>query len=214
MTRWILTKRMTIMAQVPVIREWREAAPYLENQRRTIERDLRRLVGGEGAPFAICREVMSAIDHLGHLYTGSPQCGNRFRAFMEEVLGALDPNYRRRAGEVYQMYRCGAVHEFEPKTLRNRRGQTLLWLCYQGNRAGQQIEPPEIGRLTVTHLAPVEYAPGQSFALPVSTNCLLDDLAAAIERFRDLRPEDDRVRLWNQAAQDLTTPQPFEFTVP
>jgi hypothetical protein len=201
------------MAQVPTIRQWQDARPYLRNQRETVERDLRRLLTDQGAPFAICREFVSSIDHLGHLYTGSPQCGNRFRVFMERVLGDVDPNYRHRAGEVYQMYRCGTVHEFEPKVLENRKGQTLAWLCYQGDRAGQQIEPAGMGRLTVTHLEPVVYVAGRSFGLPVSTTCLLDDLVAAIDRLMAVGPEDERVTAWNRAARELAAPEPFEFTV-
>jgi hypothetical protein len=202
------------MAQVPTISRWEEARPYLINQSETVERDLRRLLADQGAPFAICREFVSSIDHLGHLYTGSTQCGNRFRAFMEQVLGEVDPNYRRRAGEVYQMYRCGTVHEFEPKVLENRKGQTLAWLCYQSGRAGCRIELDGIGPRTVTHLEPVVYVAGRHFGLPVSTNCLLDDLVAAIGRFVMAGPEDERVTAWNRAARELTTPEPFEFTVP
>jgi hypothetical protein len=133
---------------------------------------------------------------------------------MDHVLGEVDPNYRRRAGEVYQMYRCGTVHEFAPKMLENRKGQTLAWLCYQGNRERQQIQPEGIGHLTVTHLEPVVYAAGRSFGLPVSTNCLLDDLVAAIDRFMVAGPEDERVTAWNRAARELTAPEPFDFTVP
>lgn len=82
------------MAQVPTISQWQDARHYLRNQRATIERDLRRLLADQGTPFAICREVVSSIDHLGHLYTGSSQCGNRFRTIMEHVLGEVDLNYR------------------------------------------------------------------------------------------------------------------------
>jgi hypothetical protein len=115
---------------------------------------------------------------------------------------------------VYQMYRCGTVHEFEPKVLRKKNGQTLAWLCYQGNRTAQHINPPGIGPLTVTHLEPVAHVAGRSFWLPVSTNCLLDDLVAAINRFIASGPEADRVAGWNQAAQELSAPEPCEFTVP
>lgn len=202
------------MAQVPTISRWQEAHPYLHNQRATVERDLRRLLADQGAPFAICREVVSSVDHLGHLYTGSSQCGARFRAFMDQVLGEVDPNYRRRAGEVYQMYRCGTVHEFEPKVLENRQGQTLAWLCYQGNRVQQQIELEGIGQLTVTHLEPVVFVAGRSFGLPVSTNCLLDDLVAAIDHFAAAGPENERVTAWNRAARELTALEPFDFTAP
>jgi hypothetical protein len=202
------------MAQIPRINQWQDARQYLLDQRGVVERDLRPLLKDQGAPFTICREVMSSIDHLGQLYTGSAQCGARFQAFMEHVLGDVDLNYRRRAGEVYRMYRCGTVHEFEPKVLENKNGQTLAWLCYRGNRGGQQIEPEGIGRLSVTHLEPVVYVAGRSFGLPVSTNCLLDDLVAAIDRFVAAGPEDERVTAWNRAARDLNAPEPFDFSAP
>ncbi len=202
------------MAQVPTNSNWQEARPYLDNQRAVVEGDLRPLLADHGAPFAICREVVSSIDHLGHLYTGSSHCGVRFRAFMENVLGDVDPNYRRRAGEVYQVYRCGTVHEFEPKVLENRRGQMLAWLCYRGKRVGEQIRMDWCGEITVTHLEPVAYVAGRTFGLPVSTICLLDDMVAAIDRFILAGPEDKRVMAWNRAARDLTAPEPFDFTVP
>jgi hypothetical protein len=203
-----------MMAQVPTISQWQEARPYLLNQRAVVEGDLRPLLAGHGAPFSICREVMSCIDHLGQLYTGSSQCGTRFREFTDHILGEVYPNYRRRAGELYQMYRCGTVHEFEPKVLENRRGQTMAWLCYQGNRIGQVWDLPEMVQLTVTHLEPVVYVAGRSFGLPVSTNCLIDDLVAAIDRFMAAGPEDERVTAWNRAARELAAPEPFEFTYP
>jgi hypothetical protein len=65
------------MAQVPIISQWQEARPYLLNQRATAERDLRRLLADQGAPFAICREVVSSIDHLGHLYKVDKERRNR-----------------------------------------------------------------------------------------------------------------------------------------
>jgi hypothetical protein len=79
----------------------------------------------QGAPFAVCREIVSSLNHLGHLYAGTLQSGPRFRAFMDQVLGRIDPNYRRRGAEIYEMYRYGTVHEFDPKVLENKKGQTL-----------------------------------------------------------------------------------------
>ena len=55
------------MAQVPMIGQCQEARRYLVNQSGVVERDFRRLLADQGAPFAICREVVSSIDHLGHL---------------------------------------------------------------------------------------------------------------------------------------------------
>ncbi len=76
---------------------------------------------------------------------------------------------------------------------------------------GQQIEL-EASQLTVTHLEPVVYIAGRSFGLPVSTNCLLDNLVAAIDHFADSGSANERVTAWNRAARELTAREPFDFT--
>jgi hypothetical protein len=205
------------MATIQTVKQWSEVAPHLTGLRDTIERDFRPMLKMDdkqkGAPFSVCREVTAYIDHLGHLYTGSSKVEQRFKAYMDKVLGGVDANYRQRAGEVYQMYRCGTVHEFEPKVLENRKGQLLVWLCYQGARTDAKINPVGIGDMTVTHLVPVLQPNGKAYALPVSTNCLLDDLEASINCFIAAGPEDERVTAWNRAARELTRYEPFDFTV-
>src|SRR5262245_148099 len=123
------------MAQVLEIGTWEDARPYLENLKRTILADVRPLLDlAEGAPFAVCREVLCYVDHLGHLYSGRQgirEVGNRFKDYLKQMmaLSQIDSNYGKRAEEIYQIYRNGPVHEFEPKILENRKGQLLQWLC-------------------------------------------------------------------------------------
>ena len=70
------------MAQVPTISKWIEAKPYLENLRGSVEADVRPLLSTPGgAPFAISREVLSYIDHLGHLFSGKKGVGDRSREY-------------------------------------------------------------------------------------------------------------------------------------
>jgi hypothetical protein len=129
---------------------------------------------------------------------------------MKEIMAKNDPNYGRRAAELYQMFRCGPVHEFEPKVLENRKGELLVWLCYAGPRAGSlELD----GRRTsVVHLEPVASPAADRFWLPVSTRCLIDDLMYSIEAFEKAGPENERITAWNRAARDLTTPEPYDFT--
>jgi hypothetical protein len=201
------------MAQVPTIQTWREAEPYLENLKDTVQADVRPLLDTPGAaPFAISREVLSYIDHLGHLYSGKGQVGERSKDYLKYVMSRIDQNYHKRAGEIYQMYRCGPVHEFEPKVLENKKGQLLQWLCYKGGRTdliefvGQQVR--------VTHLEPVSMTGSKHFWLPVSTPCLIEDLTASINGFLQAGPEDERVTAWNCAARELASPEPFDFVIP
>ena len=130
------------MAQVPILTKWQEAGAHLQMLKSTIAADIQPLLNVPGhAPFAICREALSYIDHLGHLYSGrgQGQVGERSREFMKHVMAKVDLNYGRRAAELYQMFRCGPVHEFEPKILENKKGELLVWFCY----AGLRIDSPE-----------------------------------------------------------------------
>ncbi len=201
------------MAQVPILTRWQEAGAHLQMLKSTVAADIRPLLDVPGhAPFAICREVLSYIDHLGHLYSGrgQGQVGERSRDFMKHVMAKVDPNYGKRAPELYQMFRCGPVHEFEPKILENKKGELLTWFCYVGLR----VDSPEVGgsRVCVVHLEPVASGTAGRFWLPVSTKCLVEDLLCSIEVFERAGPENERVTAWNRAARDLNFPEPYDFT--
>ena len=199
------------MAQVPRITTWQEAGAYLQMLRGTVSADIRPLLDlPEHAPFAICREVLSYVDHLGHLYSGRGQVGDRSREFLKQIMAKNDPNYAKRAAELYQMFRCGSIHEFEPRVLENRKGELLVWFCYAGPR--RDIFELDGRRISVVHLEPVASPAAGCFWLPVSTKCLIDDLMCAIEAFERAGPENERITAWNRAARDLTAPEPYDFT--
>src|SRR5437764_1458320 len=111
------------MADVPSIAAWPDARPYLQVLKDSVGADIRPLLATVGAaPFAITREVLSYVDHLGHLYTGKAPVGQRSRDYLTDVVSRVDPRYAKRAGEIYEMYRCGSVHEFAPKVITNSKG--------------------------------------------------------------------------------------------
>ncbi len=130
---------------------------------------------------------------------------------MKDILGKVDPNYSRRAGEIYQMFRCGPVHEFEPKVLENDKGQLLGWLCYAGLRVDSFDQDGQ--RLSVVHLEPIASARARFFWLPISTRCLIDDLMSSVEVFERTGPSDERVTAWNRAARELAAPEPYPFAI-
>jgi hypothetical protein len=200
------------VADVPTISSWSEAKPYLHSLRGSVDADIAPLLDTVGAaPFAINREVLSYVDHLGHLYTGNAAVGRRSRKYLTDIMSGIDPRYATRAGEIYEMYRCGSVHEFAPKIITNSQGQSMGWFCYKGNRVTQiDIEGRSV---TVTHLDPVPSIKADRFWLPVSTECLIDDLKTSIDQLAAAGPDADRVAAWNRAAQQLAAPVTYEFTI-
>src|SRR3990172_588786 len=191
------------------------AGPYLDNLCKTVQDDVRPLLETKGhAPFAICREVLSYIDHLGHLYSGKGgrQSTERIKEYLKCLMKEIDPNYERRADQICDMYRNGPVHEFDPKVLENDRGQRLGWCCYDGERS----DWIDCGRVAVTHLKPVNRSSdNKDYLLPVSTKCLIDDLCTSIEYFKTPTSKmlknatyvDKRITAWNRAARDLGPPR-------
>jgi len=109
------------------------------------------------------------------------------------------------------MYRNGPVHEFEPKVLENNKGQLLQWFMYSGPRTAT-VQLPEGGEFQVRHLQPNAHTDVRLFWLPVSTRCLVDDVACSIEHFGRIGPEDERITAWNRAARELGSPRTFDFT--
>lgn len=200
------------MAQVPIIATWEDAGAHLQMLKGTVAADVRPLLDVAGhAPFAICREVLSYVDHLGHLYSGRGQVGDRSREFIKQIMTKTNPNYGKRAAELYQMFRCGPVHEFEPKVLENKKGELLTWFCYAGLREDSfEIDGRKI---SIVHLEPVASTATGRHWLPVSTRCLIDDLMHSIEVFERAGPENERITAWNRAARDLNIPEPYDFTL-
>jgi hypothetical protein len=141
------------------------------------------------------------------LYTGRTEVGQRFTNFLKEVASKIDPYYGSRAEEIYRMYRNGTVHEFEPRTLKNNKGELLFWLCYCGERIDNlNIEGMDY---KVTHL--VVFGNNGKYWLPISTKCLIEDLIEFINVFIQSGPEDERRTFWNRAARKLNKPASFDF---
>jgi len=198
------------MARVPKIKKWNEANDYLLNLRQTIVGDILPLLNtGGAAPFAISREIMSYIDHLGHLYSGKGPVGDRSRKFLKEIMSKIDQNYSKRAKEIYKMYRCGTVHEFEPQTLKNNKGNLLSWLCYKGERIDKITISDKV--FEVQHLQSRNSDNDNLFWLPISTKCLIQDTIESINIFIKSGPEDERVTLWNITSDELSKPVLLDF---
>jgi hypothetical protein len=153
---------------------------------------------------------MSYVDHLGHLYSGRDKVGERFVAFLRGPLALVDTGYAKRADELYQMYRNGPVHEFQPKVLENDHGERLGWLSYRGDRNSQRVDL-NFGSFVVTHLVPATAIRSESHWLPVCLDCLVLDLEQAIDHFARDSDVAARVTAWNRAARRLLPPVAFNF---
>lgn len=151
-----------------------------------------QLKNPEGGYFGVPRTVLSYIDYLGALYRGYN--GERDRNgvrriatsrkaehFITEIMSQIDPVYRETGRLLYRMYRHGTVHLYRPNALRRQDGRMIAWISYKGPRQGLVSDGNRLN-ISAQHCIPIRLTDTED-RLPVSINCLYDDLLASIERY-------------------------------
>jgi hypothetical protein len=150
----------------------------------------------EGGYFAVPRLVLSYVDYLGVLYHGYEgrrdkktnkrilSDGKYAKDFLKEVFGSIDSDYKSHGDLLWEIYRNGAIHLYSPKVLRDKiSGSIIGWITYKGGKVG--ILPDET---PVIHLRP-QFLNDNTWALPLSIDCIYYDLISAIEKYAGLMPK-------------------------
>jgi hypothetical protein len=188
-----------------------DASQYLQMLSKSMDDDLMPLFGAAGgAPFALVREVMCYVDHLGALLVGRCTGGGTStggRQFLSGYMAEVDPSYRSNGGMLYEMYRHGTVHNFAPVKLK-RNGITYSWWVH--NRGRNDILDGPLGLTAVEHLELVHPEGSSKAWLPVSTRCLFDDVKRALRFYEtDLAGKPELLVNWNSHAQFIASPKPW-----
>lgn len=173
----------------------------------------------EGGYFGVCRMVLCYVDYLGalyHGYTGEEDSKGRPRiakseyaiSFLKEVWTEIDPLYKDRAELLYNTYRHGTVHLYQPKVLVNNK-RYLAWLVYKGDR--EACVSFAESTLRVRHLQPVQIKPDLWY-FPVSISVLYSDLLQSIDAYIvKLRSDPSLVQRFAQTANALIQPEQTEL---
>ena len=173
----------------------------------------------EGGYFSVPRLVLCCVDYLGALYCGfdgkDPNhiaTANKAKKFLREVMAKADRRYGGRGDLLVEMYRHGTVHLNAPLSLiRSTDNRIITWQCYKGPRTAATAER------IIVHLHPYEFQAGADI-LPISINCLYDDLLASIEEYCNLLLLDDNqngggelITRFVSAANALVVPKRVSF---
>lgn len=147
----------------------------------------------QGGYFGVPRSVLSYIDYLGALYCGYAgvrrgtirqiATSQKAEQFIEDVLGNIDIAYRNNGKLLYRMYRHGTVHLYRPNILKRNDNRIIIWVSYKGNRVDRI--PYDNRVIDAQHVVPQNWSATEDI-LPVSINCLYNDLVDAIGRYYDM----------------------------
>lgn len=205
-----------------------EAVGYLDkNLRKSIINDVSPILDrwcsqSEGGYFGVTRLVLCYVDYLGALYCGTQGDNNprhlatskKAKTYINEVMSRVDPLYGEEdiANLLYEMYRHGTVHLYEPKRFVDKtHSRCLEWHVNKYPRSWMGSD----GRVW-RHLKPLHHL-AEQWVFPVSIVCLYEDLVASIDVFITMLREeavcgkDTLLRNFQSAANLILQPEEVDW---
>ena len=130
--------------------------------------------GGIGGFHSVPREVFCYIDYISAIRYGANSSANAIQ-FIEKYLGTANPRYKHYGKLLYEMWRHGTVHEFDPKRLKHSNGKySVGWQT--NNDSGKEER--------ACHLECFEvYGKSDTFVLNVNLFQLVDDFVRGVHEF-------------------------------
>ncbi len=190
------------------------------------------LAYSQGGYFGVPRQILCIVDFLGGLYNGFDPQKDTYKKkingkektikkiattkkaieFTTKIFGEIDENYKLNGHYLFYMYRHGVVHTYQPKELRLKNGEIISWLPYKGGRVDAQVSAGDILFQNVNHLVLLRHKvfPGKLF-LPVSTQCLYNDLLSTIDIYvKKLEADEGLQKKWISAANEISEPEDYD----
>lgn len=91
-----------------------------------------------GGFFSISRQVFCYLDYLGSLLHGENSTKNALK-YMNDYMAKVNPKYGTMSTIMYNMWRHGTVHEYDPKTFKNSKdGYRLVWGANNDSKPGNR----------------------------------------------------------------------------
>jgi hypothetical protein len=150
---------------------------YLEKDfASAINNDLIAIVtfhdGGLGGFHSVPREVFCYIDYISAIRYGENTSVNAIR-FIENYLGKLNVRYKHYGRLLYEMWRHGTVHEFDPKRLRHSsKRYSIGWQTNNGS--GKEERGCHLECFKV-------YGKSDTFLLNINLFQLVDDFVGGVQ---------------------------------
>jgi hypothetical protein len=130
--------------------------------------------GGIGGFHSVPREVFCYIDYISAIRYGANSSANAIQ-FIEKYLGTTNPRYKHYGKLLYEMWRHGTVHEFDPKRLKHSNGKySVGWQT--NNDSGKEERACHLECFKV-------YGKSETFVLNVNLFQLVDDFVRGVHEF-------------------------------
>lgn len=157
----------------------------------------------QGGYFVVTRQILCMVDFFGATYSGYPfserksdKKGARIATsrkaikFIESFFEPEKTYTKEATTTLYNMYRHGLVHLYQPRALKYNTRRVLQWFFYKGGRLKKSIEVDtpkgKIKFKNVKHLEIIFDSRYKNYYyFPISIDCLYNDFVDAAKKYRD-----------------------------
>lgn len=177
-----------------------------------------------GGYFVVTRQILCMTDFLGAVYSGYPRkervedlrqrkerisTGKKAQKFIKAFFEPKNTYKKSTVETLYQMYRHGLVHLYQPRILKYKNG-SLNWFIYKGNRHQDRIIVNE--KITVTnvdHLKIIQLQKGsKQYFLAICIDSLFEDFSNSIEKYKKKLQFSKQLQTnWRTAVNAICTPK-------
>lgn len=179
-----------------------------------------------GGYFVVSRQILCMVDFLGATYSGYPllerkndkkgksiATPDKAKKFITTFFKPKETYQKDIVDKLYDMYRNGLVHLYQPKILKLGARSRLQWALYRGNRHQDKLtfgsDKGNIVFRNVNHLQIIPNEPYQKhYYLVICIDSLYEDFEKAVQKYRDkLKTTKSLQRRWRTTVNAICKPR-------
>lgn len=182
----------------------------------------------QGGYFVVTRQILCMVDFLGAVYSGyskaEKDCDkrdgqerisktNKAKKFIATFFKPRSVYHAAAVSHLYDIYRHGLVHLYQPRVLKYNSKKALQWFFYRGQKRfykRMSIDTPQgkkvfnnVGYLQVLKNSNLKY-----YYFPIGIDCLYEDFVNAVKLYRDkLSKTKSLQRRWRTTVNSICKPR-------
>lgn len=178
-----------------------------------------------GGYFVVSRQIMCMVDFLGAVYSGYPykerildkdgkKIANATKAkkFITRFFGPKNTYNKDVVDKLYEMYRNGLVHLYQPKILKFGNNGKLKWGLYRGARNQDKLSlGSNKGKQTFRNISHMQIVPNilnRENYLLICIDSLYEDFEKAVFKYRDKLKSTRSLQVkWRTAVNAICKPR-------
>ena len=182
----------------------------------------------QGGYFVVTRQTLCMVDFLGAVYSGYTKTEksrdkkdgreriattNKAKKFIEKFFKPKSTYHSVAIGYLYDIYRHGLVHLYQPRVLRYNSKKALQWFFYRGNKRlykSMSIDTPQGKKIfkNVAYLQVLKNPNLRHYYFPIGIDCLYEDFVSAVESYKDkLKDTKSLQRKWSTTVNTICKPR-------